>query len=387
MALKYRKPKIKKPKDNKWFVEYYFFDIVSMKYKRFKVYEDINKFQGKERNAYAIDLRDAVLKALEMGYNPFANPDEDPELNKTPLKIEDKNTIVEILQKFRSEKVQANLSERTLQHYDTFINHVNNWLKSTNNENKSIEFLDESKINEHMKYMQKLKKWRGNTYNNHRDMFVILFNWLYDNDFIEKKLNVKKLITMKSDTTRNEYYHGEVRERVKAELKLNPELDRYCRAIYYTCLRPYEELCQIKIEDIDFKNRVIKIKTHVGKTGYRHVPICIEFEEMLLKELKINSYDKSYYIFSKHAMPGPERVSKNYYTTKYKSIKQKLELGDEYTMYSWKHTRVTDLLMNGFTDAEVMDLTGHRDTSSYDHYKRNLGQKINSKIKGVTMDF
>lgn len=384
MAYRYRKPKIRKYKDDKWFIEYYFYDHKTDKFQRFKVYEDINRLSGPEREQYAKDLRDAVQKALELGYCPF---DEYEENEPSFLKVERSSTITELLNKFLKEKVDTNLSKRTVQHYETFANHLNKWLVHTNNQNKSIDFLDEEQVNIHLQYMKTLKNWRGNTYNNHRDEFLIFFNWLNDNDYHDKKLNPKKIPTMKADTTRNEYYHGEVREKVRAELIENPVLDRFCRAIYYTCLRPYEELCQIKIEDIDYTNRLIKIKTHVGKTGYRYVPICEEFELMLKNELHIKDYPNEYYIFSKDAMPGKFAVSKNYYTVKYKEIKQKLNLGDEYTMYSWKHTRVTDLLMNGFTDAEVMDLTGHRDTSSYDHYKRNLGQKINSKIKGKTIEF
>lgn len=384
MAFRYRKPKICKNKDNKWFVEYYFYNHKTDKFQRFKVYEDINRFEGPERTQYAKDLRDAVQRALELGYNPFDDAEETEERH---LKVERVLTVSELLDRFIKEKVETNLSKRTVQHYETFANHLKKWLIATNNQNKEIGFLDDQQIHIHLQYMKNLKDWRGNTYNNHRDEFFIFFNWLNDNDLHDYKLNPKKIPAMKSDTTRNEYYHGELRDKVRAELVKNPVLDRFCRAIYYTCLRPFEELCHIKIEDIDYTNRLIKIKTHIGKTGYRFVPICEEFEDLLKNDLKIQDYEPSFYIFSTDAMPGKYPVSKNYYTTKYKALKDKLNLGLEYTMYSWKHTRVTDLLMNGFSDAEVMDLTGHRETSSYDHYKRNLGQKINSKIKGKTMDF
>src|SRR5690606_35917148 len=104
----------------------------------------------------------------------------------------------------------------------------------------------------HLKYMMKTRDWRGNTYNNHRDEIIIFFNWLFDNELIDRKLLTKKIASMKADTTRNEYYHGSIRELVRKELEKNPVLNRFCSAIYYTCMRPYEELCHIKIEDLDF---------------------------------------------------------------------------------------------------------------------------------------
>ena len=63
-------------------------------------------------------------------------------------------------------------------------------------------------------------------------------------------------------------------------------------------------------------------------------------------------------------------------------------LSKDFTLYGFKHTRVVNLLNSGYSDAEIMGLTGHRDTSSYDKYKRDLiGNLTNNSLKGKTVDW
>lgn len=74
------------------------------------------------------------------------------------------------------------------------------------------------------------------------------------------------------------------------------------------------------------------------------------------------------------------------FTNGYKLIKDKLGLDNKYTLYGWKHTRVVNLLMAGFTDNEVMSLTGHSDHKSFMAYKREL-MVDTSAMKGKTIEF
>lgn len=380
--MRYRTPKLKKLRE-KWFVEYYYRHPETLTYKRFKVYEDINRYEGAERIKYANLLRDAVHAALDMGYDPFEEQDAP---QSASMKIERAWTVDELLTEFLQSKVEQRLSHKTIKNYKNFVNHFRPWLEVTGNLNKPASWLKTEILIEHLKYQNAKLDWKGKTYNGHRQKLLIFTNWVRDMGYGEVHIYAKRIPSLKEDITRNEYYHGDIRDQVRAELQKHPVLNRFVQAIYYTCMRPFEELCHITVGDIDWSNRVIKVKNNVGKTGYRYVPICEELEE-IFKEMELHKYPLDYYLFSFDALPGPTSVNKMYYTRQYQKIKHELNLGIEYSMYSWKHTRVTDLLQKGYTDAEVMDLTGHRDTGSYDAYKRNLGKKINSKIKGKTMDF
>src|SRR5699024_5908038 len=93
------------------------------------------------------------------------------------------------------------------------------------------------------------------------------------------------------------------------------------------------------------------------------------------------------YLFSKSGEPGEEQVNKRYFSDSFKKyIRDPLRLSNIYTAYGWKHTRVVDLLSSGFTDYEVMSLTGHRSIESFEKYKRDLVVDI-SKMQGKTSSF
>lgn len=385
--MRFRTPKLKKNNDGKWFVEYYFFNPSTLKYQRFKVYEDINRFEGKEKEIYAKRLCDAVERALVKGFNPI-----EAELvsadDESPLRLEETLTIGESLTKFIEYKESLTLSYKTVKNYKNFTNHFNKWLFNNKLLNKPADSINVEMINKCLNDLRIANDWKGKTHNSFRNAFRVYMSYLIDVRDIEfKKFDFKKINIMKENITRNEYYHGELRNRVRAELEKHPVIDRFCRAIYYSCMRPFEELCHIKVKDVDLDNRIIKISAEVGKTGSRYVPICDELYELFNSEMKIKNYPLEHYVFSYEALPGPNSVSKNYYPSRYKKIKAAVGLNEDYTMYSWKHTRVTDLLVAGYSDAEVMDLTGHRDTEGYDKYKRNIGMKLNSKIKGKTIEF
>ena len=76
--INFREPIIKKY-PNKWYIEYYYrvpnelteeFDY--KEWRRFKVYERINSYNGKEQEAYANQLLKDVKEQLSLGFNPFA---------------------------------------------------------------------------------------------------------------------------------------------------------------------------------------------------------------------------------------------------------------------------------------------------------------------------
>lgn len=134
------------------------------------------------------------------------------------------------------------------------------------------------------------------------------------------------------------------------------------------------------------KKLAFKIKM-LGKTDQRIVPICDELFEMI-NELNIDVNPLNYYLIGKDGIIDKFQHSENYFSRIFRrDIRTKLGLSDNYTLYGFKHTRVIHLISAGFSDSEVMEQTGHRDTASYDKYKRDLIGNTNSKMTGETVRF
>lgn len=402
MSTIYSKPAIKRF-PGKWFVEYYYEVPAELlgryrsRKKRVKVYEGINRQSPEDQDAYAEELREAVEVALVAGYNPFAaeleayyEAIEVQAKAQEAEKIENsKGEAIEVLlDRYLKAKRKEGLAERSLEGYKTFITHFENWLIDAKLDGIKVKDVTEEIIIRFLDEKAKQKSWKNKTYNSQREACLMWFNWFVLEGYLDKTPLTRRVMPKhNADITKNEAYTGRVREAVKKALENDQACRHICAATYYTCCRNYEELCHLQIKHIDRENQVIFIPEAIGKTGARYVPISRELDQLLFEIMKVDKYPLDYYIFTLDGLPGPDTVSKNYYSRRYKLIKDKLGLGNEYTIYGWKHTRVVDLLKEGFTDAEVMDLTGHTDTGSYDHYKRNLGASLNNRIKGITLEF
>ncbi|MDF2478586.1 MAG: Site-specific recombinase XerD [Sphingobacterium sp.] len=113
-------------------------------------------------------------------------------------------------------------------------------------------------------------------------------------------------------------------------------------------MRP-KEIRFLKVQHIDLFSRQIKVPGPNGKPGDRLVPICDELHELIL-EMGIDRADLNYFVFGKGQKISPEQVYEDYLRRRYQMIKEQLQLDHNYTLYSWKHTRVDSLITAGFDD-------------------------------------
>lgn len=395
--LPYSKPKIYRS-GPKWHVEYSF-DIpdhlrqlpryAGKKRQRFKEYKNINRLQGEEKEIYAEWLRDQLEASLINGFNPFdqiiselgkLQETADAEKNKA-------EPLYTVLDTYFKAKIKGGISKKSVVSYQTPINHFKKWLELKGWQDRPADQFTEDDIILFLDEKSTERKWSSWTYNIQREYCFMWFNWMETERIIPKSPLSKRLAKrIESGVSKNESYHGRIRETITKALKEHPTLDRFCKLVYFTCTRPQEETLQIKIADINLQERSIKIYEQ-GKGGSRHIPVSDELYALLVDEFKINDYPLDYYIASRDCMPGPQPVSKNYYSEKYRTLRRSLNIPDMYGIYSWKHTRINDLLSNGYSDAEVIQLTGHKGTESYDTYKRSVGKHLDSRIKGKTVNF
>src|SRR5690606_33201392 len=182
----------------------------------------------------------------------------------------------------------------------------------------------------------------------------------------------------------NRYYTPTVQEQVKNEARKAPRLYNYIRWIYYSCMRP-KEIRLLQVKHIDLTASQIKVTGPTGKTGERFVPICDELYD-LIRELGIMKLPLNFPAIGRGGITSEYSANKDTFSESYRPIKEKLGHDDKYALYGWKHARVVNLLMAGFTDAEVLSLTGHLDYESFKAYKRSF--KLDSTpMQGKTVEF
>lgn len=152
--------------------------------------------------------------------------------------------------------------------------------------------------------------------------------------------------------------------------KHDDELLLYCQFVYYCFIRPRKELINLKVGDIDFDNRKIRIPGNISKNGKSQwVKIPRHFYPQI-EHLKAHGPNE--YIF-----PGrfdeSKPVGKNTLGKKFRNILDILGYGKDYQVYSWKHTGVVDCANTGVPIVKIKTQLRHSKLDQTYDYMRQLG--------------
>jgi len=395
----YKNPRIIRAKSGDWRVVYEY-EIPGQigKYQRFYVRDGINYIHDLEAKEIAAQqLCDDISLALKRGFNPFLPKiryESQVSKEETEITISEELakpaawSIKEAIDNFIKYCENKNLKPTTIKKYKSQTGLLLKWFE-TNGIKKMACEVDEDLLLDFLEESFEANKWSARTYNNYVDGVITLFTRLPKlerrrNKDIRYNIDLTYLEDKNSYAEKNRYYAPAVAEMIKGAIKNDTELYRYVRWIFYSCMRP-NEIRLLQIKHIDLNTRQIKVAGYRGKTGDRFVPICNELHD-LIKEMKLDRMPIEYYVFGQGKRPSESPVFDDYFRDRYRPFKIKLGLDKNYTLYSWKHTRVVTLITAGFDDNQVMTLTGHRDRAGFEAYKRDLVID-NSSMKGKTIDF
>ena len=399
MLKNYKSAKVYKGKDGlvnqKWFVYYSFINPDTAAFERIKVYEGINEFKDlEEKEKFAADLVKEINKNLVAGYNPFdvdvIERSIEQEVEAEILLSENPKSplIIDAFRAFMKSRHERNLEPNTINAYKGFLGKFENYLLQNRLADVRLDQLDVKLIKDMLDWLYIEQQWTGGTtYNNHLDTWGILIKWFS----IKPRYWVKKedfnfgregdIEHKAARPMKNQYFGENVASKVKEAMTAFPKLLFFHKFIYFSCMRP-DEIRNLKIENVDIKGRYIKI---VGKTKSRTIPICDELAEMLTSK-HLDEYPLSNYVIGKEGEVSAYMHSENWFSKMFREeIRKPLGISENFKPYGWKHTRVVDLLNAGYSDAEIMNLTGHTDTASYDTYKRELVNHIQTRLRGKTI--
>lgn len=375
----YRPPKLKKTK-SRWYVEYWFRvpellkGQYSREWKRFRVFEDINRYKGQEKDTYASVLLKNVKEALEAGYNPFGEhlpyfvtPDTEKPVNWSL------NTG---LDRFIEYCLDKKLRGKTMGTYQSLINHLKDYFLKDNKLYELIESFTKDDIKGFFK--SKRKDWENTTINNNITYINIFFNWFVKEEVIAKNpaATLEKLPT---HITKHRYYSDELAAKLKACIKpRDPELYEFIQFIYYTATRPVKEARVLKNSHILFDRKLLFIPAKISKNKTDdYIPLG---EDVLALLDNRKNREPDHYIFG-----GKKPRSENYFANHYKPFKEKFNLDDKWTIYGWKHSRAIHLAEAGADPYQIMRLFRHSSLEETMKYMRELGitdfKEIHEKTK------
>ncbi|WP_370632440.1 tyrosine-type recombinase/integrase [Mesoflavibacter sp. SCSIO 43206] len=427
MKLKYSKPKIytggvdihqwsklstkekKEAISKQWYVYYSFRNPETGKLTRqSNIKGGANLFKDK-RSRYSIleKLQRGLEILLEDGFNPYSsvsniedyinlkfNKEKNKEsktntkhlesnsevnLNIKPTLVKEENPLVLNLDDAFSlvlETKKSILNQNSFPKYRSRVNRFKKWLLENNfNSNDCITKITKKTLIVYLNSVLQSSSPRNR--NNTRVDLSSFFQVLEDNDLIKENF-VKKINVLRAVPERNKTYKPDQLIKIQRYLDKNdPILSLFVKFISYNVLRPIE-VCRLKIEDLDLQDKKLYVRAKNKPVKIKIIPDILVSELSVLKNKKPDLL-----IFTPHEIGGvwdaQESNRRDYFTKRFKNVKDHFNLGSNYGLYSFRHTYITKMYRElakqhapNEAKSKLMLITGHSTMTALEQYLRDI---------------
>lgn len=290
------------------------------------------------------------------------------------LNIFKKQTFDDVLIEF-SDFRKIGSSKRAFEGTSGQLKIFSNWLKENHYSNLSISKINSLIISKFFIFLATEKNLDRSTCQRYFLNVRLLFKYA-------KKKNYIKIIPFDQVQFPLKKEDGGAQVILKNDLvlllseikKRNFQLYVACMMEYYCFIRPGRELRLMKVNQIDLNLGIIRIPATLAKNKRSEVVTIPTQMIEILKEYGIESADKNFYVFGKKQHPGPKPWSVNALSSKFREIRDDLNLSTGYKFYSFKHTGATMLHESGAPMRALMDQLRHTKLDATQHYlKKHAG--------------
>ena len=326
------------------------------------------------RKSFGEKLINKTLEKLEEGWYPLLEEED-----QKALKL---NEALDLY--FKTKTREAEISEirpDTLRAIKSQVKIFRQWLKSKKLDKTYLIRFTGKEAASYMTYIFLKREVSSKTYNNYLVATSTIFNWFISESLIKE--NPFKKIRSKPLKNKSQKVILTKDERIKLKNYLAVENPMYllaCLLVYHCGIRR-TELTKIKIEDIDFKNKVIYIDNSVAKMNRdRYATISPEVMDYLL-ELEIHKKCSRYYLIGANWKNSDFPISPKRLSDEFAKCRKKLKFHPKTTFYSLRKTGGISRAEEGMSVQAIKDFFGHTSLSSAVTYFENHRSKGNEELK------
>lgn len=219
----------------------------------------------------------------------------------------------------------------------------------------------------------------------HGSYLKSFFYMMVEREVIQKNpfFGIKKL---RHDIGKNIAFNQNEKVKLAETLKdANEHLYHFVQFMYHCFLRR-SEIIRVKVGDIDWINRTIRVNSEDTKNRRQESVAIPSGLEPILEEMNLKNLPSDLYIFSHNLKPGRYMLVKaDHITAWHKQILKSLGISEGKTLYSWKHTGVVDYY-NAIRDPyPIMQQLRHHSLSITMVYLKSLGLQPNSLIRNAEL--
>lgn len=353
----------------RWYVYFSYLNPKTNKMERqTPLYYGINNLKDvAERRAAAKQLRDMVEDVLKNGYSPYEEG-----------YTEEKVITIEKAIELGLENAQATMKETSFKDHKYRLLNFQKWLYENGFKGRVFSVITKRTVLNFLNSV--LQRTSPKNRNNFRASLSILFTFLEENEYITDNF-ASKIPVLKAKPERNKTYTKAQEEELFRYLETHDkQLLLMIKFVSYNFLRPIE-VCRLRVKDINFEERqlVVNAKNQLQKT--KIIP------ELLFKEIEhLKGTNPNYFLFAPQGVGSWETNESNkrdYWSKRFKKVKQVFGMGNEYGIYSFRHTFITKLyrqlrktLTPHETKSQLMLITGHTTFTALDKYLRDIDAEL-----------
>lgn len=374
-----------------WYIEYSVRNPKNDKMERFRIYEGFKELKtAEERRKFAEAEMKSYSEKLQDGWTPY-----DSELYIFEDLLEYENIITYIpgqktkstsyLHKLFSDYLvnkKPEVNKKTFQNYKSKLVLFWTWLNKSGKGNMVPEMVDTELVVDYLKNMASDKSLSRKTIKQYQMVLHNFFEYIREKRII--KVNPVECIPRMGKVVDFAPYPIPKKDRtiLSKYIKANdPQLWLACCLMYYTAIRPGEEIRRLRISHINMISRKIIIHSLTAKNDDTET---IDMPDQLHDELVkygICNFDPGLFLFGKKGKPGEMPLGKNNLVNRFNEIRDHLSLSKSYKFYSWKHSGAEALADSGVDTWVIQAHLRHKSIETTEHYTRKRLGKRNERIK------
>lgn len=315
----------------------------------------LDHIKGKrQQRMYGMELIKRLTQKLLEGWNPWieaSQPEEYAKFEEVSKKYE---TYLNRLVK------EGGLKPCSRDNYLGKISFLSKWIKEKDIKLIYIYQFNKNIISQFLDYILVERNNSLRTRNNYIIWLKSFSSYLMERGYITNNPTLGIEISRKVGPKHREVIPDKTLLQIKSYLeKENKHYLLSCYMLHYLFIRPHE-MAFLKIADISEKKKTVTLRGTYTKNGHDAVITIPNHVMDLMRDLKIFSYPKNFYLFSKKFVPGTAQIPIPQFAKFWKrNVKKALGLKVSYKFYSLKDTGITNMIKAKTDLLSVRDQARH----------------------------
>ena len=393
----------------RWYVYYSFRNPKTGKLERqTPIYGGANKYKTKTDRMEVLSMyRRSLHDFLKRGFNPyednsdlltkFQSSDIHTEnssqkvVASAEIKVEDKSrtSISDAFAQVLHIKKHV-VSPSTYMNYKQKLLKLEQWLKGVLPQNATIDQITKQHIVSYLN--QVLERTSARTRNNTRVELGSLFQALVDNEFIPYNF-IHSINVLRTRPERHKTYSIRQQQSIYTYLeKEDSTLLLFIQFISYNFLRPIE-VCRLRVKDVNIKEKRLYVRAKNKPVKIKIIPDIMLSRLPSLEGLPLDNY-----LITPNGIgckwAATEVNRRDYFSKRFKKVvKEHFKLGQDFGLYSFRHTFITRLYREMIKDAtpfevksRLMLITGHSTMGALEKYLRDIDAQLPEDYSELLID-